>query len=399
MKKIFLVTFSYFILFGCSQSETDQMSNESSNSDPSIDAVSGASVPTGGDASGINFQSEGMNLGIEEIIRTGEAIWAMDFLDSNTMIFSERSGQVKLLSLKSGEVKPIPGGPIVLQHDSGGLFDIEVDRDFTNNQLLYFTYVKPLGSASVIALARAKYDGEKLVELVDLFIANNPSDDHAHWGSRVVMDKERFLYMTIGDRHVPNNAQDFSSHGGKLIRLLEDGAIPDSNPYVGKKNILPEIWSIGHRNPQGLTINPDDGVLFEQEHGPTGGDEINIIQPAINYGWPVITWGENIWGGQKKEGTEREGMQQPFKYFLPGIAPTGITFYNGDKYPGWKGNLFSSTLRGHLHRLVLGKNTVISEERLLASWGERLRDVVEAPDGLLYLASESGVIARLVLAE
>jgi glucose/arabinose dehydrogenase len=196
---------------------------------------------------------------------------------------------------------------------------------------------------------------------------------------------------------VPNNAQSLSSHGGKLIRLDQDGGVPEDNPFAGQTGAMPEIWSIGHRNPQGLTIHPTTGGLIEQEHGPTGGDEINVIQRGLNYGWPVITWGENIWGGQQKEGTERAGMEQPFKYFLPGNAPTGMSFYSGDQYPGWQGDLFSTTLRGYMHRLDLVNDEIVGEEQLLAIWGERLRDVAEGPDGWLYIASESGAIARIAL--
>jgi glucose/arabinose dehydrogenase len=159
---------------------------------------------------------------------------------------------------------------------------------------------------------------------------------------------------------------------------------------------VPEIWSYGHRNPQGLAIQPDSGRLFEQEHGPTGGDEINVIVKGKNYGWPVVTYGTNIWGGQKAAGTAQAGMEQPVKYFDPGIAPSGMTFYAGDRFPAWQGNIFSSTLRGHLNRLALDGQVVVSEERLLDDWTERIRDVVEGPDGLLYIATESGRIARIV---
>jgi glucose/arabinose dehydrogenase len=284
-----------------------------------------------------------------------------------------------------------------MQTPSGGLFDVLVDPDFAQNRLLYFTYVKDVGEGrSAIALARAKLVGTEVVDTVDLFVANNPSDDHAHWGSRVVMDEQRYLYMTSGDRHVPDNAQNLLSHGGKVLRLHEDGSAPADNPFAGRDDVVPEIWSYGHRNPQGLAIHAQSGELYEQEHGPTGGDEINVIEKGHNYGWPVITWGEDIWDGQEAEGTEREGMEQPLKYFLPGIAPTGVCFYWGERYPAWQGNLFSATLRGHVDRLKFEGRQVREEQRFLADWRERLRDVVEGPDGLLYFATESGAIARLV---
>ena len=231
---------------------------------------------------------------------------------------------------------------------------------------------------------------------MDLFVANNASSEHAHWGSRVVMDADRYLYFSVGDRHVPDNAQDLASHGGKILRLHDDGTIPESNPFFGRDGTAAVVWSYGHRNPQGLVIHPDSGRLFEQEHGPTGGDEINIIEKGRNYGWPVITYGENIWGGYKAAGTAQPGMEQPVKYYPDSIAPSGFTFYFGARYPKWNGNLFSSTLRGHLNRLVLDENASIKEERLLNDWLERVRDVAQGPDELLYLATESGRIVRIV---
>ncbi len=381
-------------LYACAQ-ETPE------SAEGSVDSVSGA-TPVAGDTQSeqIIVESGDQRLVLEEILRTGEAIWAMDFIDADTMIFSERIGRLKLLDLETAEVTSLKGGPVVFQTPSGGLFDVLVDPDFAQNRLLYFTYVKAVEGGSTIALARAKLVGTELVETVDLFVANNPSEDHAHWGSRVVMDAQRYLYMTSGDRHVPDNAQNLLSHGGKVLRLHDDGRVPADNPFAGRDDAVPEIWSYGHRNPQGLVIHSEHGTLFEQEHGPTGGDEINVIEKGRNYGWPVITWGENIWGGQEALGTVREGMEQPLKYFKSNIAPSGMTFYFGDQYPRWKGSLFSSTLRGHINRLELDlemdNRRVIKEERMLSEWRERIRDVAEGPDGLLYIATESGAIARLV---
>ena len=360
-----------------------------------VDAVSGASVVTGNQDVAITFESAGMQLELEEILRTGEVIWAMDFIDPNTLIFTERTGQLKLLDLKSKSVTLISGSPEVMQTPSGGLFDVLVDPDFSSNRQVYFTYVKAVAQGSAIALASGRLEGSEIVDLADLFVANNGSDDHAHWGSRVAMDEQRYLYMTVGERHVPDNAQNLGSHSGKVLRFNADGSVPDDNPFVDHENALPEIWTLGHRNPQGLLVHPQDGQLYEQEHGPTGGDEINVLEPGLNYGWPVITWGENIWGGQKALGTTRPGMEQPLHYFLSNIAPSGMTFYFGERLPGWQGNLLSSTLRGYLHRLVF-KDGQVEEERLLEDWRERMRDVVVGPDGLVYLATESGAIARLV---
>ena len=347
-------------------------------------------------AAAFGFASDGMNLYLEQVARTHTVIWAMDFIDAETMIFTERPGAIRLMQLEAWKFIDITGGPTVFQSDSGGLFDVLVDPAFAENRTLYFTYVKPVEAGSAIAVARGKLRGDEIVELQDLFVANNASDEHAHWGSRVVMDNDRHLFVTVGDRHVPDNAQNLKSHGGKVLRLNEDGTIPSDNPFVDREDALPEIWSYGHRNPQGLVIHAPTGQLFEQEHGPTGGDEINLIEPGENYGWPVISYGENIWGGQLASGTAKPGMQQPVKYYKPGIAPSGMTFYFGEQYPAWNGNLFNGTLRGHINRLVLDDNKVIREERLLKDFWDRVRDVAQGPDGLLYICTELGRISRFV---
>lgn len=342
------------------------------------------------------FESDGIAIYLETVARTGEVIWAMDFIDADTMIFTERTGAIKLLHLETRAIQEIAGGPAVFKSPSGGLFDILVDPGFADNGTLFFTYIKPVDAGSATAIARGRVDGHEIVELRDIFIANNGSDEHAHWGSRVVIDDGRYLFVTVGDRHIPDNAQNLQSHGGKVLRIRDDGSVPDDNPFADAPDAMPEIWSFGHRNPQGLAIHPASGVLFEQEHGPTGGDEINIVEPGKNYGWPVITYGDNIWGGQLAQGTEKDGMEQPLIYFKPGIAPSGMTFYFGDRYPSWNGNLFSSTLRGHINRLVIVNDEIVREERLLRDFWDRVRDIAQGPDDLLYIATESGRIIRIV---
>lgn len=364
-----------------------------------LQVVTGASPQTGAARPPEVFVSEGMRLSVEEVLQIDSVIWAMDFIDPSTMIFTERNGRLNLLSLDDWEVTPIEGGPNVQVSDSGGLFDVFVDPEFANNRWIYLTYIKPVGDGSATAVARGRLVGTRLTELRDLFVANNVSDESAHWGSRVVMDRQRYLYITVGDRHIPDNAQDLASHGGKVIRLHEDGRVPADNPFVGREDAAPEVWSYGHRNPQGLTVQPLTGSVFEQEHGPTGGDEINLIVRGRNYGWPVITYGDDIWGGQQAQGSSAPGMEQPLHYWKPGNAPTGLTFYRGARYPEWQGDLFSGTLRGPVHRLTLDWATVIGEERLLPNAVDRIRDIVEGPDGLLYFATESGRISRFVPVE
>ena len=347
----------------------------------------------------VSFQSDGMNLYLEEVARSENVIWAMDFVDSETIIFTERPGTIKLLRLGTWEVTEIRGGPAVFQSASAGLFDVLVDPNFEKNRRIYFTYVKAVDDGSATAVAMGKLQDNEIVELRDLFVANNASSEHAHWGSRVVMDEDRHLFFTVGDRHVPDNAQSLKSHGGKVLRLTEDGQIPSGNPFIDRSDALPEIWSFGHRNPQGLVIHPVTGQLFEQEHGPTGGDEVNLVEPGKNYGWPVITYGANIWGGQLATGKAKAGMEQPIKYYKPGIAPSGMTFYFGKRYPAWNGDLFNGTLRGHINRLVMDGDKVIREERLLQESRERIRDIVQGPDEILYISTESGKISRIMTAQ
>jgi glucose/arabinose dehydrogenase len=364
-----------------------------------LQAVTGASPQTGAPPPPVVFESAGMRLTVEEVAKIDGVVWAMDFIDQSTMIFTERSGQLNLMSLDDWTIAPIAGAPVVQTSDSGGLFDVTIDPLFADNGWVYLTYIKPLGDTSATAVARGRLKDGRLTDLEDLFVANNDSDELAHWGSRVVMDASRYIYITVGDRHIPNNAQNLASHGGKVIRLHEDGRVPADNPFVDRDDAAPEVWSYGHRNPQGLAVQPGTGVVFEQEHGPTGGDEINILAKGRNYGWPVITYGENIWGGQTAAGTAAPGMEQPLHYWKPGNAPTGLTFYRGSRYPEWQGDLFSGTLRGQIHRLTLDWEDVINEERLFSGAVDRIRDIIEGPDGLLYFSTESGRISRIVPVE
>ncbi len=224
------------------------------------DVTTGASVGTSGGST--NFDSEGMSLRVEDVAQTGNVIWAMDFIDAKTMIFTERQGRTRLLRIDTGEIRDIEGGPEVFAIDSGGLFDVLVDPDFEINRQLFWTYIKKVGDDSVTAVATGRLEDDQIVELRDLFIANNASPDHAHWGSRIVMDRDRSLYFSVGERHVPDNAQNLRSHGGKILRISEEGGAPADNPFAGRTDAVPEIWSYGHRNPQGLAIHPETGRLF-----------------------------------------------------------------------------------------------------------------------------------------
>jgi glucose/arabinose dehydrogenase len=354
----------------------------------------------------VEFGSAGMDLHLDELMQIDGVVWALDFIDADTLIFTLRRGDVGLLDLATREVRLLDGAPVVLrvvgggpfdQVASGGLFDILVDPEFEENRSIYLAYVKPIGDGHTLAVAKARLQGDQLIDVEDIFVANNVSDAAGRWGSRLAMDQDRYLFVAVGDHRIEDSAQDLSSHGGKLVRLYDDGRIPADNPFVNDGDAAPEVWSYGHRNPQGLAFHPQTGELFEQEHGPDGGDEINRIEKGKNYGWPIITYGVSREGKPVGIGTEQPGMEQPVKYYKPGVGPSGMMFYFGDRYPGWAGSLFNGSLsRMHLNRLEFKAGEVVDEERLLEDWRERIRDVAQGPDGLLYLSTDSGKIVRIV---
>lgn len=366
-----------------------------------------AQVADATDPERVKFRSDGMDLVAERLLQIDDVVWAIDFIDADTVIFTVRRGDVGLLDLNTREVRLLSGVPTVHrvvgggpfdQVASGGLFDVLVDPDFVTNRFIYLAYVKRVGDGHALAVAKAKLEDGRLLDAEDIFVANNASQEAGRWGSRLAMDAKRHLYVAVGDHRIDYSAQNLGNHGGKLVRLFDDGRVPADNPFVGQGGAAPEIWSYGHRNPQGLAIHPQTGELFEQEHGPDGGDEINIIEKGKNYGWPAITYGVSREGKPIGTGTSGPGMQQPIKYYKPGIGPSGMAFYFGDRYPAWHGNLFNGSLsRMHLNRLVLDGHTVVKEERLLEAWGQRVRDVAVGPDGLLYLSTDSGKIVRVEL--
>ena len=322
--------------------------------------------------------------------------WGLDFLADGRLIVSERSGQLRTVA--DGKLSaPVKGLPEIWVGGQGGLLDVAVHQDW-----IYFSYSEPgaLPLTNSTAVARGKLQGNHLTELQVIFSQQPKYVSRAHFGSRLVFDQTGHLFITLGERYLPReDAQTLDNHHGKIVRLWADGRIPADNPYVNHKGALPEIWSIGHRNLQGAAIHPTTGRLWTHEHGPRGGDEINIPAAGKNYGWPVITYGEEYSGGKIGEGTHKAGMEQPLYYWLPSIAPSGMAFYTGDKFPEWKGDLFVGSLKfRQLVRLELDGDKVAAEERMLQDEiGERIRDVVQGPDGFLYLLTDSnnGKIIRL----
>ncbi|MEC9374973.1 MAG: PQQ-dependent sugar dehydrogenase [Pseudomonadota bacterium] len=346
-----------------------------------------------------------MRLELEEIIQVDGVVWGIDFINPKTMIFTVRRGETLLLDLKTKKTTPLSGSPIVHRVmgggpfdsvASGGLFDVLVDKSFKENKFLYFAYVKKTKRGHALAVAKGRLEKNQIQDLQDIFIANNDSEEAGRWGTRLEMDAKGFLYIAVGDRRIGDNAQDLNNHLGKIIRLHSDGAVPIDNPFFGKDNVAPEIWSYGHRNPQGLAIQPKTGELFEHEHGPDGGDEINVIEAGKNYGWPIISYGMSRTGAQIGTRAKLPGLIQPISYYEPGIAPSGMSFYDGNYFKGWSGNLFIGSLnRMRLNRIAIKGREILEEEQLLSNWGERIRDVTEGLDGFIYLATGSGKIARI----
>ncbi|MFN4118255.1 PQQ-dependent sugar dehydrogenase [Acidovorax sp.] len=331
--------------------------------------------------------------------------WAVAFLPEGQFLVTERPGRMRVVSA-SGQVGPaLAGVPPVATGGQGGLLDVITDADFARNRRIYFCFSEPAGAGATgnsTALARATLatDGRSLQEVRVIFSQQPKVSSSLHFGCRIVQAPDGNLFMTLGERYQRmSDAQKLDNHHGKVVRISPDGAIPPDNPFRSRAGALPEIWSYGHRNPQGATLSPD-GKLWTHEHGPQGGDEINLPQAGRNYGWPVVTFGENYGGGKIGEGTAKAGMEPPLHTWVPSIAPSGMAFLTSTRYgAAWQGSLFVGSLKfGTLHRLEMdGAGKVLREEKLLEGSGERLRDVRQGPDGLLYLVTDSpqGRLMRL----
>ena len=346
---------------------------------------------------GKTYLSEGQKFEFQELTRRGDSIWGIDFLPGKRILFTERAGKMLILDETSKKVSEVSGLPKVYSVGQGGLLDVRVHPNFEKNNLIFFTYSDPIEDKATTSLASAELKNGKLENLKKLFSAYKPNDNDIHFGSRIEFDGKGHIFITVGDRDERQRAQDLGYHQGKVLRLNEDGSVPKDNPYSNVAGARPEIYSYGHRSPQGLVRHPETGVLFEAEMGPRGGDEINIIEASKNYGWPVITFGKEYWGPSIGEGTAKPGMEQPIAHWVPSISPSGISFYSGNIFPKWKGNLFLANLSGqHLRRLVLDGNKVLKQEELLKDLDYRFRMVRERNDGHLYITTDDGRIGRLV---
>ena len=342
-----------------------------------------------------------------------EVPWSITFLPDGDMLVTERPGRLRII--RDGVLLPdsVPGVPEVHAEGQGGLFDVLPHPEFTSNRLLYLAYAHPNSGGSTTRVVRARFENDQLSGIEEIFLA--VSQGRGHYGGKLAFDRNGFLFLSVGERQAPASgdlethpAQDVSNHHGTIIRLHDDGRIPVDNPFVEQSeagtDVRPEIWSYGHRNPQGLVIHPDTNDVWITEHGPQGGDELNRIEPGLNYGWPVIGYGVNYQTGLAiHEGTMREDMEHPDHFWVPSIAVSGLMIYRGDRFPKWQGNMFSGGLAGQqLARLTLSEDAqrIEQEETLIQGIG-RIRDVREGPDGYIYVAIEGrdGALTPIVRLE
>jgi glucose/arabinose dehydrogenase len=323
-----------------------------------------------------------------------ERPWSIAFLPGGDMLVTERPGRLRLVRQGTLLAEPVAGVPAVHAQGQGGLLDVVPHPGFASNRLIYLSYSKPFpdGQGATTVVVRGRFENDRLTGLQELFVAD--SRGAGHYGSRLAFDRNGMLFITVGDRQAPptgnleaHPAQDLSNHHGTINRIHDDGRVPADNPFVGRAGARPEIWSYGHRNPQGLAVHPETGDLWANEHGPQGGDELNLIRPGLNYGWPVVGFGVNYsTGATLHQGTHREGMEPPVHVWVPSIATSGLMIYTGDRFPEWKGSLFMGGMAGEqLARLSMDGQRVRLEETLVHRMG-RIRDVRQGPDGYIYLA-------------
>jgi glucose/arabinose dehydrogenase len=331
-------------------------------------------------------QSEDQRFRVTTVAGGLENPWGMAFLPNGDVLVTERPGRLRLVRGGQLVAEPVAGTPTVVATGQGGLLDVELHPRFAQNQLVYLTYSKACAEGgATTALARGRFDGARLTGVADVFVADACGRRGQHFGSRIVFDSTGHVFVSVGERNEKTPAQDVGNHKGTVVRLHDDGRVPQDNPFVGRAGAKPEIWSYGHRNPQGMALHPTTGELWANEHGARGGDEINLVRAGRNYGWPAITHGVDYNGTPISPDTARAGMEQPVLHWTPSIAPSGMAFYTGDRFPQWRGNVFNGAMAGQqLRRVVLDGTRVVKQEVLLKDRG-RIRAVKQGRDGYLYL--------------
>lgn len=334
---------------------------------------------------------------IEKVLEHDGIIWSLEFIDDDNIIFTDKAGQIFIYN--GSEKSEVLGGPEIYLNKQGGLMDIQLHPNFKKNNLLYISYAKKLDeNGGNTTIAKAKFNGNSLEALEDIFVSEQSSEKGYHWGSRIAFDKEGHLFFGIGDRGSRDiNPQDLYRDGGKVFRINDDGSIPSDNPYVDKIGINPAIYSFGHRNPQGIFYHPESDEIWTNEHGPRGGDEINIIEREKNYGWPVISYGINYDSTIFTDLTKKEGMEQPLYYWVPSIAPSCFEYLDSDNYGDWKGSLLVGSLNyGYLERLTLNVFGKVNYREKIAPGVGRVRDVKVSPSGFIHIAVEKDGIYKIV---
>lgn len=336
--------------------------------------------------------SRSQDYGLRVVKVTGglEHPWGMAFLPDGRMLVTERPGRLRLVENGKLLPQPVAGLPAIAAQGQGGLLDVALHPKFSENGWVYLSYAARGEGGIGTEVARGKLEGNRLSNVQVIFRQAPKLGGGRHFGSRLVFDRDGHLYITLGDRGDDDRAQRLDQLVGKVVRLKDDGGVPPDNPFVNRAGARPEIFTLGNRNVQGAALNPATGLVWAHEHGPQGGDEVNVLRAGVNYGWPVITYGVQYVTGMKiGEGTQREGMAQPLWKWVPSIAPSGMAFYTGDRFPKWKGDLFVGALKYQmLVRLRLDGEKVVSEERMLEGIG-RVRDVRAGPDGYLYLLTDA----------
>lgn len=349
------------------------------------------------------FESEHTRFRIDTVASDLKIPFALDWLPDGKGIFTERGKAEEWMSLldpTTGVIEAVKNLPTIYAVQHVGALDVLVSPTFNSDRLLYFSYsiTSPdTDSVSTLAVDRARLTDGILTDRERLFVALPYFNSDNHYGNRLAV-KGGFLFITMGERYYArDSAQTLTNHFGKVLRLNTDGSVPADNPFVQTKNSLPEIWSLGHRNPQGMALHPLSGELWLHEHGPQGGDELNLLKKGANYGWPLITYGEEYGGGKIGDGlTEMDGMEQPLYYWVPSIAPSDMFFYTGEAFPDWKGSLFIGSMAlQHLNRLTLAETAITHEERLLEEQRWRVRVASQGPDGYIYIGTDNGLLLRL----
>jgi len=356
---------------------------------------------TSPESQNIGFQfttkTDKMTFKVDTLYSSFQNPWGMTWLGDGRMLITERKGEILIFKDDKYTGQKVQGLPAVYANGQAGLLDITIHPDYAQNGWIYIAYAKPVPGGGATTVARFKLNGNTVSSFEDLIVTTPAWNGGTHYGSRIIFDKQNFLFFTNGERGSQNNAQNLSNSHGKVHRIHDDGRIPTDNPFVSTANAIASIWTYGNRNPQGMIYDEANNRLWSVEHGPRGGDELNLIEKGKNYGWPVITYGINYNGSPITDITEKEGMEQPVKYWTPSIATCGMTLVTSDKYPAWKGNILVAALAGtHIARVEMNGTRATGEEKLLPGIG-RVRQVSQSPDGFIYAITEgTGLLIKLL---